>query len=449
MDATSLAERSNGSWSKLKKLLSSKEVADYVYMYPHRQAYSACDKDLSGLIKRSLMRSPDVNLYFHIPFCKQLCSFCNLYTTTRRDNYHAPYIEKLLDELAFYSEILSHLHVKTIYIGGGTPSLLEPVLVRKIVDAAFSSSGSVAADCEVAMEFAPEHASQPLFKEFVSAGINRINLGVQSTVNAEISSFGRRRSFKEDVNAVIQAMESGFSNVCVDLIYGLQHQTMETWQKSLISIIECRPNTICCYSLTARPHTGYGYKGVIKNDPESMRERYDIACKLISAAGYTQETHVRWARDGGGYKQKENHWAMENLIGIGAGARSYLWDVDFRNGYSIVNRKSILEEYLNHDFSSGLFARDHFLMDDDERKRKFIILGLCNLEISKYYEMFGSYPEDDFPDEFDALKKEGLIEKEGAFIRLNTLGMRHRDNAVCIFVSSKILQKLEYFDYSE
>lgn len=425
-------------------------VADYVYMYPPRQAYYALDSAPTQRIARSLASGRTVNLYFHVPFCRQLCHFCNLYSTTRGPTLYEPYVRQLVAELQTYREDIKGLEVSSIYIGGGTPSLLEPRLIKLILDSAMGCTGQIRLDsCEVALEVAPEHIDASTLAELHDAGINRVNLGVQSTSPDEVVSFGRRRTFREDVDRIKDAINVGFRNVCADLIYGLAGQTDSSWEDSLRAIIAVRPATICCYALTRRPYTGYAYAGVENNSPAQVLRRYDIAVGMLRRAGYKQETHVRWSVDAGGYLQKQYHWGMKNVLGIGAGARSYLWDIDVRNGYSIVNRGGVLNSYLAHDFTQGRFHRDGFVMNDDERRRKFVILGLGNLDLLRYRDYFSTTPFEDFADIMTVLTRRKLIETSESNISLSPKGWRHRDSIVQLFFSEDVRMKLKEFTYLE
>jgi len=428
-------------------------VADYVYMYPPRQAYRPLSCDPSAQISRSLASRQRVNLYLHVPFCRQLCHFCNLYTTTPGATSHAVhdrYVQQLIAELESYRSDIDGLEASTIYIGGGTPSLLAPELIRRIVDATLNSPVKVNLDiCEIAIEVAPEHIDAESLLALRDAGVNRVNLGIQSTSAREVKAFGRRRKPGEDVERLRDAVNVGFRNVCADLIYGLDGQTDASWEASLQEVVAVRPATICCYALTRRPLTGYARGGAAGNGHLQILRRYDIAATLLRLAGYKQETHVRWSVDGGGYLQKQYHWAMENVLGIGAGARSYLWDVDLRNGYSIVNRQEVLNRYLDHDFKAGRIHTDGFEMTDDERRRKFIVLGLGHLDLQRYQNYFASSPLDDFPGILELLERRSLIKISNSQIELTPSGWRHRDPIVQLFFSEEVRTRLRQFTYVE
>ncbi len=200
---------------------------------------------------------------------------------------------------------------------------------------------------EVAIEVAPDNATPEGLAAFRDAGFTRINLGVQTSAADELRLVGRRYASGTIADALKNALDAEFGNVCVDLIYGLPGQSFDTWRSSVDFVVDYRPETVCAYALTLRSGTGFDRRGFRRVDDEDQFRKYDYANGTLLDAGYEQQTHVRWALPGrGGYLQKEYHWACEPLLGFGAGARSYLWAIDTRNGYSLRRRGAALDDYL-------------------------------------------------------------------------------------------------------
>ena len=156
-------------------------------------------------------------------------------------------------------------------------------------------------------------------------GITRVNLGLQTTSDEGLHRIGRRHGFVLARKSIENAIASGFKNVCVDLIYGLPEQSDSDWRNIVLDVLELRPPTICAYPLTLRPNTGFARKGMTLIGSQQY-SKYEIALQLLGEAGYAQETHVRYIIPGvGGYRQKENHWAGQDIIGIWSGCcRGYL-----------------------------------------------------------------------------------------------------------------------------
>lgn len=436
--------------------LDREERFDYVYMYPPRQAYRRFpDVDAAEAQSRSALAEADrLNLYFHVPFCRQICSYCNLYAVASRDGSaeHRRYVETVIAELRQRAATTTAgAAIRTFYVGGGTPSLLDAALVKSLLGAAEDSFGfSVADIAEVAIEVSPDTASEDHLRALQAAGINRINLGIQTSNAVELEGTGRRYGTPSAATALEAAMSAGFDNVCADLIFGLPGQSFSSWADSVRFVMSFRPETICAYGLTLRSGTGFGRRGVAEAEGAAQYKKWDFVNEALLGAGYERQTHVRWALPGrGGYLQKAYHWASEPLLGFGAGARSYLPGIDVRNGYSLGRRRRALDEYMGAVAAGRSALTDGFLMSDDEQRRKAVVLGLGSLDIGGFTARFGVAPQDAFPCEFEMLAEFGLVEESTETLRLTERGVRHRDLAVQPFVSNEVRELALSFDYRE
>ncbi len=443
----------SGTRAELERLLAEPAVADYVYMYPPRQAYGPVDREeLDAAIERSLARSGPVDLYLHFPFCRQICSFCNLYAVvaTGHEGFER-YVDALVQEAATYAPLLRGKQVDTVYLGGGTPSQVPPALIGSLLGELERLYGFDRHDVpEVALEVAPDTVTLERLGAYRAVGINRVNLGVQTGDDLEMRLIGRRHDAELPRAAATAALEAGFDNVCIDLIYGLEGQTDRSWRDSVDRVIELGPPTVCAYALTLRPRTGYAARGYAAVDPRTQIKRYDYAHEALLAAGYAQETHVRWARGPhGGYRQKANHWALSNVVGLGAGARGYLWECDYRNGYSARHRMPVLTDWFRRVAAHGHGRTDGFLMDHDERLRKATILGLHRLDRRRFASLLGCDVTEPFGAVLNALADLRLIEIDADSVTLTEEGMRHRDVLVQAFFSHRVRDRLSAFDYDD
>lgn len=439
--------------SDVAAAISSGARADYVYMYPPRQAYSGAESgQMEELVRSALAQDGPLNLYVHVPFCRQICAYCNLFAIAGdRGDEHENYVDLVLEEFTSYLRSFGNRTVGTVYVGGGTPSAMSAAALSRLTRG-LERIGGFALDAvpEVALEVAPDTVSEASLRGFRDAGINRINLGVQSWDDGELHGIGRHHGHEIHGSALDLAMSAGFANVCVDLIYGLPGQTAESWEQSLNRVIAHRPETVCCYALTLRPKTGYAAKGVSETDSAEQYRRYDVANEMLQAAGYVQQTHVRWVLPGlGGYLQKENHWAGQDILGVGAGARSYLSTVDTRNGYSVRSRVGAYRGYLASIGSGQLGLTDGFVMTDSERLRKAVILGLGRLDRSVFVQRFGVDPVDEFAEYFRILEDLDLVSVDSSKVALTPLGQRHRDVIVQPFFSPEVRRQVAEFDYDE
>ena len=443
----------SGRPEDLGPAISRQERADYVYMYPPRQSYRPIVPTVAlSQVKSSLADEGPLNLYFHVPFCKQICAYCNLFAVVGSStDEHSNYVDLLMREFDFYLPLIVHRRIDTIYIGGGTPSLVSPLLIAKLIDHVSKRMKiDISLIPEVALEVAPESVTKDQLVGFRDAGINRVNLGMQTWDPKELASTGRRSGILQRDRPVEIAMSTGFDNVCVDLIYGLPAQTNDSWDDSLKRAIALRPPTICCYALTLRDKTGYSKRGYTVTDNPTQYYRYDRAVDILGHAGYVQQTHVRWVLPQlGGYRQKENHWAGQDLLGFGAGARSYLKNVDTRNGYSVTHRRASLASYVERIQSSGYALTSGFEMDSAERLRKATILGLGGLDRLGLTAITGRDVADHFPREFDVLSSGGYIEMTEGSVQLTSSGQKYRDVIVQLFFSKRVMDLVAEFNYDE
>jgi oxygen-independent coproporphyrinogen-3 oxidase len=439
----------------VRELLDGDEHADYVYMYPPRQAYRALSPEVTrqfpDLVERSLAQSAEINLYVHVPFCRQICNFCNLYALNEGKDEFQHYVDTVLREATAYAALADRKQVASLYLGGGTPSLLSPAQVEQLVQGLlerFSRTPEHLPE-ESALEVDPNTVDVRKLRDFRMAGVNRINLGYQSFISAEVAALGRNRPEESGAYLLEQALSVGFANVCVDLIYGLANQTDASWQASVRQVAELGPETICAYALTLRPHTGYDRRGYLVVSGSTLRSRYAMASDILTDFGYRQETHVRWVRDGGGYLQKANHWALQNILGFGAGARSYLWHLDFRNGYSVRHRRSPLRAYDARVFAADFAADSGFLMSDDERRRKMAALNIQALDRHRFAQMFGTDPLTAFPEVLGPLIDAGVLRVDQDRIWIPPELMGDRDILAQFFFSPEVRRRIEEFNYDE
>ncbi len=432
--------------------LASDDVRyDYVYAYPPRQAYEPFAHEPFDAVHRSLTGSDELNLYVHVPFCAQICGFCNLFSVAESsESTHADYCATVLTEMR--QRALPHrpARVPTIYIGGGTPSLLDASHIARLLDGAAAFAGvDLGTVEEVAIEVDPATTSPRHIRDLAAAGINRINLGYQSTDAQEVLQIGRRSARQGPTALQVAADEAGIENVCIDLIYGLPGQTDRSWARSLAEVIDAAPQTICAYVLTHRPHTGFartGRRGVAARETYRL---YDMAREALGAAGYRQESNVRWTRVAHGYLQKSLHWKSQNILGFGAGARSYLRHVDLRNGYSVRHRRRAVAEHRVRVDAGTSPVTDGLLLTTDERMRKAMILGLGLVSASDFADEFGQGMGDVFGRELELLEAAGLIAIAGDDVTYTARGLRHRDSAVQIFFSPSVRARIASFDYDE
>src|SRR3989344_1834217 len=343
-----------------------------VYLYPTPRMYTLLD----NFNLKEAQFTDDINIYVHIPFCKQICSFCGYLKMIDSSNLRTDYVGAILTETKLYRDLLRHKQVKTLHFGGGTPSLLEPSELEKIITALREINPQILLTCEeVSIEATPESIDQEKFSAYQKLGINRVSLGVQSFDNTEIALSKRHNLSAASIQAITILRELNIPNIVIDLMIGIEGQTFASFEQSVKTALELRPETVELYALGLMPQTGLGKRlPTTLMSPEEIYLRYEIGRALFLGSGYKQDCHNRYAIHGrGSFLQEDYVFQGMSLIGFGAGVRSYATNVHYRNTYESSNgRRAILEYITNiksgkHSIDSGIF------LDSEERMRQYVI----------------------------------------------------------------------------
>ena len=362
------------------------------------------------------------------------------------------YFESLKKETLFYLPYIKNKKINTLYLGGGTPSLIKAELFADFLDFLQKElEFDINTVSEVAMEMSPDTAKPEYLAELIACGINRVNIGVQAVDDSELFCIGRKYDKELIFESLKNVMSAGFKNVCVDLIYGLENQSAQSWANSIREVVNYAPPTICCYPLTLRSNTGFDKKGYNTINGKEQYEKYCYARDYLLAHGYVQETHVRYKKEGskGGYIQKQNHWGQQNILGMGAGARSYLKTINTRNGYSVINRRGAYNKYMKDIFAKSFALTDGYIMTKEEMMLKHIVLGLDHLNLEQFEKSYGISFCDRFPTEYKHLIKEGYIKNNDGYLCLTEKGNQYRDLIVQMFFSEDVLRAIADYAYDE
>jgi oxygen-independent coproporphyrinogen III oxidase len=270
-----------------------------------------------------------LGIYIQVPFCQTKCTYCNFHTgVVSRDRY-LPYAEAICREIV-ESVSDNPENVDTVYFGGGTPSLLDPALLRKILDmlsSCFSSSAR-----EVTLEADPETITTEKARAWIDAGFNRISLGAQSFNDLELQAAGRMHRRGDIFSAITELRDAGFSNISLDLIAGLPHQTRESWEESVAKVLLIRPEHLSIYMLEIDEGSRLGaeslaggkrYSAAAIPADDSIADFYDSACTRLAAEGYEHYEISNWALPGMRSRHNSKYWQRKPYIGFGAGAHSF------------------------------------------------------------------------------------------------------------------------------
>ncbi len=338
-----------------------------------------------------------LGLYIHIPFCKKKCRYCDFFSIPVNNGVPDEYIHALLAELGD----LPYKHtLKSIYIGGGTPSLLNIKQIEKIarhVNKLFKSDKP-----EFSIEVNPDDITEDWVKELKGVSINRISIGVQSFFDTELQYLGRRHDASK-AKLACEIIAKHFDNWSLDLIFGIPVSTAKKWEENLSIALNLSPSHISTYNLTYEPGTPL-YKNNLKekNDDDTCLELYKIAEKYLVEKGFEHYEISNFAKQG--YKCIHNliYWHNETYIGIGAGAFSYVGNLRCMN---IPN----IKEYLK--FPGKKFEEDYLTKNEVKVETLIQYFRLSDgIDEKTYFERFHSTLENDFGPALYKLTNRGLLE---------------------------------------
>ena len=269
------------------------------------------------------MEGSSLALYIHWPFCKIKCPYCDFNSYKRESTFKSHWIKAYLRALELWSSRLAKREIKSIFFGGGTPSLLDPDFVAMVLQK-IDSLWSINGNCEITVEANPNSISESKFKLFRDIGINRVSVGVQALNNKDLGNLGRDHNKKQAIEA-IEVINTWFKNYNLDFIYGRQYQSTSDWRNELSKILSLEAPHLSLYQLTIEENT-YFHKlfkrNLLKGLPtqEIVSDMFDITMQLCKEGGYKQYEISNFARKGFECKHNISYWKYNDYIGVGPGA---------------------------------------------------------------------------------------------------------------------------------
>jgi oxygen-independent coproporphyrinogen-3 oxidase len=264
-------------------------------------------------------------IYIHIPFCKQACSYCDFHFSTKLTNKKSV-LSAIEKELKLRSNYLGQELVDTIYLGGGTPSLLSEIELQSIFQTVLNNY-TVSDHAEITLEANPDDLTKVKLQELKQTPINRLSIGVQSFFEEDLRFMNRAHNAKEAVTSIQNAKEVGFDNLSIDLIFGSQTTSNEMWQRNLSIFFDLGINHLSAYSLTVEEKTALAHniaKGKVKNiDDEKNYTQYLILQNAIKENGFEQYELSNYCIDESYSKHNTSYWQNKKYLGIGPSAHSF------------------------------------------------------------------------------------------------------------------------------
>ena len=269
------------------------------------------------------MEGSSLALYIHWPFCKIKCPYCDFNSYKRESTNQSHWLKAYLRALELWSSRLAKREIKSIFFGGGTPSLLDPDFVGMVLQK-IDSLWSINGNCEITIEANPNSVSESKFKLFREIGINRVSVGVQALNNKDLSNLGRDHNKNQAIEA-IEVINTWFKNYNLDFIYGRQHQSTSEWRDELLQILSLEAPHLSLYQLTIEENTNFHKlfkRDLLKGLPTQkiVSDMFDITRQLCKDGGYKQYETSNFARKGFKCKHNISYWKYNDYIGVGPGA---------------------------------------------------------------------------------------------------------------------------------
>lgn len=348
-----------------------------------------------------------LELYIHIPFCIRKCKYCDFLSAPSGKEERAAYVESLCRKIRSHTELAEAYRVVTIFVGGGTPSILEEEQIRQIFTAV-RETFQIEESAEITIEMNPGTVTEEKLRTYKEIGINRLSIGLQSADDRELAELGRIHTFGEFLDTYRMARKAGFENINIDLMSAIPHQTRESYERTLRTAAELGPEHISAYSLIIEEGTpfyekyGEGKHAADLPDEDTERLMYEDTKRILEEYGYHRYEISNYAKDGRECRHNLGYWERAEYFGIGSGAASLIDNVRFTEDGE-PERLSIKEQMA-----------------------EYMFLGLRKIEgVSKqrFAEYFGSSMEDIYGNIIEDMKKKGLLQEQGDSVRLTERGI--------------------------
>jgi len=309
---------------------------------------------------------PPLSLYIHIPWCVQKCPYCDFNSHALKGEVpHIEYVQHLLSDLEQDLPLTAGREVRTIFIGGGTPSLLSSNAMQMLMDGVRARL-PLAADAEITMEANPGTVEADRFSGYQKAGINRISIGVQSFSPQKLERLGRIHGPEEAIRAAHLAAGLGLRSFNLDLMHGLPDQSLEEALDDLRQAIALNPPHLSWYQLTIEPNTMFSSRPPVLPDDDALWDIYEQGHELLSAAGYQQYETSAYAKPGYRCEHNLNYWRFGDYLGIGCGAHGKLTQLDGRIVRTVKTRHP-------RGFMQGKYLDKQHNVENDDKPFEFFM----------------------------------------------------------------------------
>lgn len=374
------------------------------------------------------LEDPGFGVYVHIPFCLHRCHYCDFNTYEDQESLHASYVDALVADIERWQG--TREPATSVFFGGGTPTLLEPRDLGRILGAVRDRIG-IAPGAEITIEANPETVDEARFAALLAAGFERVSIGVQSLVPRVLTGLGRTHSPETALRAIAAARAVGFEDVNADLIYGSPWERPEDWVTSLRGVVDAAPDHVSAYALTVEEGTPLATLvatgRVADVDPDVQADRHGIADEILSLAGFARYEVSNWARSGRGSRHNVLYWSAGDYLGFGAGAHAHL---DGHRWWSTRLPRDFIAAV--RDGSSTKAGEER--LEGDQRAGEALMLGLRlagGIDTAAFERRYGRTALETRAPTLESLQSQGLIERVGDRLRLSAGGTLLGNDVLC------------------
>ena len=413
----------------------------YMYSYPHKTAYRTLTPPVSLSPYLERLEGREASLYFHVPFCAHKCGYCNLFSQQCCDAERISlYLHTMRRQAEQLSVAAQGLKFTSFAVGGGTPLILDEGQLEELFCLA-ELFGVHPSRVFTSVETSPEYTQKSVLRQLRARGVERLSMGVQSFNETELKKLKRRPGLGTVVGALENIVEAGFQQFNLDLIYGIEGQTVESFMRSLNTALTYRPNELFIYPLYVRPGTRID----VRSTDDIGYAIYKSARELLVGQGFVQTSMRRFVRRE--TTETEFSCGDEVMLSCGAGGRSYLGNLHYATPYAV--RQQAIADEIDHYIRTTDFmtAANGFLLSTEEMQIRFIIKNLMyhrGVDLAEYEKRFGEKPDRNLFREFT---DRGWIEETGRIVRLTEEGMAYSDYIGQAFISPVVRKLMSEYVY--
>ncbi len=363
-----------------------------------------------------------IQLYIHIPFCVKKCAYCDFLSFCCEEDVRESYCNALIKEIETHKEFGDSCTVKSIFIGGGTPSILNVEQISSIMHSVYNTF-ALEQRVEITIEMNPGTVDEEKVEAYKRLGINRVSIGLQATNNNELKLLGRIHTMETFLDTYHLVKKCGIENINIDLISAIPGQTIETWSKTLKDVIELEPTHISAYSLIIEEGTKFydsfdEFEELLPSE-EDERKIYELTKSLLSEAGYGRYEISNYAKKGYECNHNLGYWERAEYLGLGLGSSSLLGEIRIKN-------EENLERYIEKCEHTRNIQVAFEELSEQNQIEEFLFLGLRKMEgISKtaFRNKFGVSVESIYGEKLQKMIQKQLLKEENDNLKLSDKGI--------------------------